>query len=166
MVRHIQLGEMPVEVVWKDIKYVHLSVHPPTGKVRISAPLRMNSDTIRVFAISKLGWIKQQQKKLRAQERETPREYLDRESHYVWGGRYLLKIVERDAAPTVELKHKSIVLSLRPGSSEERKQAVMDQWYREQLKEAVPPLIAKWERLIGLKVKRFFVQRLKPKWGS
>ncbi len=162
----IELGEIVVDVVKKDIKNVHLSVYPPKGTVRISAPLRMKTDTIRVFAISKLGWIKQQQKKLRAQERETPREYLNRESHYVWGRRYLLKLVEKDAAPTVEPKHKSIVLSLRPGSSEERKQAVMDQWYREQLKEAVPPLIAKWERLIGLKVKRFFVQRMKTKWGS
>ena len=89
MVTQIELGEIAVDVVQKDIKNVHLSVYPPTGRVRISAPLRMSLDTIRVFAISKLGWIKQQQKKLREQERETPREYLDRESHYVWGKRYL-----------------------------------------------------------------------------
>ena len=91
MIRQIQLGNIAVDVVFKDIKNVHLSVYPPTGRVRISAPSRMRLDTVRVFAISKLGWIKQQQKKLREQERETPREYLDRESHYVWGKRYLLK---------------------------------------------------------------------------
>ena len=94
MVTQIKLGDIAVDVVLKDIKNVHLSVYPPTGRVRISAPPRMSLDTIRVFAISKLGWIKQQQKKLREQERETPREYLDRESHYVWGKRYLLKVVE------------------------------------------------------------------------
>src|SRR6202521_6272396 len=99
MVRQLQLGDIAVDVVQKDIKNVHLSVYPPTGKVRISAPLRMDLDTIRVFAISKLGWIKQQQKKVNGQERETPREYLDRESHYVWGQRYLLKVLEKDAAP-------------------------------------------------------------------
>src|SRR6185503_5232008 len=104
MVTKIDLGGIVVDVVKKDIKNVHLSVHPPIGKVRISAPLRMNSDTIRVFVISKLGWIKQQQKKLRAQERETPREYLNRESHYVWGKRYLLKINEEHATPKIELK--------------------------------------------------------------
>ncbi len=92
MVTQLRLGDIAVDVVLKDIKNVHLSVYPPTGRVRISAPQRMNLDTIRVFAISKLGWIKQQQKKLRGQERETPREYLDRESHYVWGKRYLLKV--------------------------------------------------------------------------
>ena len=91
MLTKIALGEIAVEVVKKDIKNLHLSVYPPAGRVRISAPLRMNLDTIRVFAISKLSWIKRQQKKLREQERETPREYLDRESHYVWGKRYLLK---------------------------------------------------------------------------
>lgn len=166
MVTKIDLGGIVVDVVKKDIKNVHLSVHPPIGKVRISAPLRMNSDTIRVFAISKLGWIKQQQKKLRTQERETPREYLDRESHYLWGKRYLLKVVEKEVAPGVELKHKALVLRVRPRSSEEKKQATLDQWYREQLKEAISPLVAKWERLMDVSVERFFVQRMKTKWGS
>ena len=96
---HIDLGDMRVEVVRKDIKNLHLSVLPPTGKVRIAAPRQMNLDTIRVFAISKLAWIRSQQRKMLAQEREAPREYLDRESHYVWGRRYLLKRVEKDAAP-------------------------------------------------------------------
>src|SRR5438874_7986585 len=103
MVRQLQLGDIAVDVVLKDIRNIHLSVLPPTGRVRISAPSRMSLDAIRVFAISKLGWIKQQQQKFREQERETPREYLDRESHYVWGKRYLLKVMEEDAAPKVSL---------------------------------------------------------------
>lgn len=119
MVARIELGGIVLEVVKKDIKNVHLSVYPPSGKVRISVPLRMNTDTIRVYAISKLSWIKQQQKKLRAQERETPREYIDRESHYVWGKRYLLKVVEQDAAPAVELKHSRLLLRVRAGQGKE-----------------------------------------------
>ena len=126
----------------------------------------MSLDTIRVFAISKLDWIKQQQKKLREQERETPREYLDRESHYVWGKRYLLKVAENNSAPEVGLKRNILILRIRPGSSEEKKQTVLEEWYREQLKAAVPPVIAKWESLLGVKVKRFFVQRMKTKWGG
>ena len=82
MITQVNLGEIAVDVVFKDIKNIHLSIYPPDGKVRISAPLRMNIDTIRVFAITKLAWIRQQQKKLREQNRETPREYLNRESHY------------------------------------------------------------------------------------
>jgi predicted metal-dependent hydrolase len=166
MVTQIKLGDIAVEVVKKDIKNIHLSVYPPAGKVRISAPLRMNLDTIRVFAISKLGWIKQQQKKLREQERETPREYLDHESHYVWGKRYLLKVIESDETPGVELKHSQMQLRVRPGASDEKKQAVVEEWYRAQLKQAVPALIAKWEPLLGVKVGRFFVQKMKTKWGS
>lgn len=166
MVTRIELGGIVVDVLKKDIKNVHLSVHPPTGKVRISAPLRMETDTIRVFAISKLHWIKQQQKKLRAQDRETRREYLDRESHFVWGKRYLLKVIEKDEAPGVELRHSTLCLRIRAGSSAEKKQAVLDAWYREQLKEEIPPLVAKWEGLMSLKVEKFFVQRMKTKWGS
>ena len=110
----IELGGVVLEVVMKDIKHVHLSVHPPSGRVRISAPLRMNPETIRVFAVSKLGWIRQQQSKLREQEREAPREYLDRESHYLWGKRYLLKVVQADAAPEVQLKHSTLLLTRLP----------------------------------------------------
>ena len=160
------LGEIAVDVVLKDIKNIHLSVHPPLGKVRIAAPLRMDLDTIRVFAITKLAWIKNQQKKLREQERETPREYLDRESHYLWGKRYLLRLVEKDAAPSVELKHTKMVLQLRPAASHEKKQEVLDAWYREQLKVAFPPLVAKWEKKLGVKVGKVFVQKMKTKWGS
>ena len=166
MVRKIQLGVIAVDVVKKDIKNIHLSVYPPTGSVRISAPLWMDLNSIRVFAISKLAWIKQQQKKVCDQEREAPREYLDRESHYVWGRRYLLKVVERDAAPSVELKHNRLVLQTRPGRSEEKKQAVLEEWYRSQVRGAIPALIKKWEPLMKVKVERLYVQKMKTKWGS
>jgi predicted metal-dependent hydrolase len=166
MVTTIALGKISAEVVKKDIKNIHLSVYPPSGRVRISAPLRMTLATIRVFAISKLGWIKQQQKKLRGQRRETPREYLDRESHYVWGKRYLLQIVEYDAVPAVTLKHSKLSLQVRPGTSDHKKRLLVDEWYRSELKKAVPSLIAKWESRMGVKVKRIFVQKMKTKWGS
>ena len=162
----LRLGEIAVEVVLKDIKNIHLSVYPPAGKVRISAPSRMTLDTIRVFAISKLGWIKQQQEKLRGQERETRREYLDRESHFVWGKRYLLKVIECDEAPSVESKDNGMLLRMRRGTPDNKKQAVMEAWYRKQIRNAVPSLIAKWEPVIGVKVEKFFVRRMKTKWGS
>jgi predicted metal-dependent hydrolase len=162
----IKLGDITVDVILKDIKNVHLSVHPPAGKVRISAPERMSLDTIRVFAISKLDWIKQQQAKLRGQERESPREYLDRESHYLWGRRYLLTVTENDAPPAIELKHRRMILRVRPGTGQEKREALVEEWYRERLKEAVPPLLGRWEPLLGVKAKRWFVQRMKTKWGS
>ncbi|MEO8384693.1 MAG: SprT family zinc-dependent metalloprotease [Betaproteobacteria bacterium] len=166
MSTQIDLGGISVDVVKKDIKNIHLSVHPPTGRVRIAAPLRMNLDTIRVFAISKLAWVKQQQKKLREQARETLREYLDRESHYAWGRRYLLKHVERQGAPGIELKHNKMILCVPPTCDDLKKQLTLDAWYREQIKEAIPPLIAKWERLMGVKVAVVRVRRMKTKWGS
>jgi predicted metal-dependent hydrolase len=162
----IQLGDIGVDVIRKAIKNVHLSVHPPTGRVRIAAPARMSLDTVRVFAIAKLPWIKKQQRKLREQERETLREYIDRESHYVWGTRYLLKIVEGYQPASVELNHGRMILRVRPGADRAKRQAVVEEWHREQLRKIVPPLIKKWERLMGVRVRRFFVQRMKTKWGS
>ena len=165
-VSQIKLGDLAVDVVLKDIKNVHLSVYPPSGHVRISAPKRMSLETIRVFAISKLDWIKQQQAKLRQQERETPREYVDRESHYLWGKRYLLKVEEREEPPSIELAHRHMLLRVRPGTDEHKRQALVEAWYREQLKAAVPPLLERWQPALGVEVTRFFVQRMKTKWGS
>jgi len=166
MVTQIDLGDIAVEVVLKDIKNVHLSVLPPSGRVRISAPSRMSLDTIRAFAVSKLDWIKKQQARLQAQERETRREYLDRESHYVWGKRYLLKVLEEERAPSVLLEHGRMLLAVRPGANEAKRRTVAEDWYREELKKAIPALLAKWEPLIGVTVERFFAQRMKTKWGS
>ena len=126
----------------------------------------MSFNTIRTFAISKLSWIRQQQKKLREQERETPRVYLDRESHYVWGKRYLLKVIEWDGVPVVELKHRQMHLHVRPNTSDEKKQALVEEWYRAQLKQAVPEVIAKWGPLLRVEVARFFVQKMRTRWGS
>ena len=162
----LQLGQISLDVVRKNIKNVHLSVHPPTGRVRIAAPERMSLDTVRVFAIAKLPWIKRQQQKLREQERETTREYLDRESHYVWGKRYLLKVIEENQAPAVELVHSRMVLHVRPKTDTQKRAAIVEEWYREQLRSAVPPLIEKWQRIMGVKVRRVYVQRMKTKWGS
>lgn len=162
----IDLGDMHVDVVRKDIKHVHLSVYPPDGRVRISAPLHMAPDVIRVYAITRLDWIRRQQRKLLSQERQTAREYLDRESHYVWGRRYLLRIVEADAASTVRLKHSTLELGLRPSSDIKKRRAVLEAWYREQLRAAVVPLLERWEPLLGVKARRILVQHMKTKWGS
>ena len=162
----VQLGGLSVDVVRKNIKNVHLSVHPPTGRVTIAAPSRLSLDTIRVFAIGKLGWIRKQQRKLLEQDRESPREYLDRESHYVWGRRYLLKVIEGEHKASVELDHSRLVLRARTGWGPAKKRELIDSWYREQLKAALPALLAKWEQLMGIKADRCFVQRMKTKWGS
>ena len=165
-IKQIDVGGISVDVVFKNIKNVHLSVHPPTGRVRISAPAHMKIDTIRIFAVAKLDWIKKQQKRFQDQERETPREYLDRESHYVWGRRYLLKVKEEDTKPSIELKHNQMVLTVRPRARKEMKEAVVSAWYRDQLRIAMLPLISKWEPQIGVKANRLFIRKMKTRWGS
>jgi len=166
MAAGFHLGDIAVDVVFKDIKNIHLSVYPPDGKVRIAAQARMDLDTLRVFAVSRLAWIKQQQRKLREQARETPREFLDRESHFLWGTRYLLKVIEEDAAPILVLTPGRLVLRVRPGTSEEQRQAIIAGWYRQQLRQAAAGLIKKWEDLLGVRVERVFVQRMKTRWGG
>lgn len=162
----IDLGDIRVVLVRKDIKHVHLSVYPPDGRVRISAPRHMTPDIIRVYAITRLDWIRRQQRKLLSQERETAREYLNRESHYVWGKRYLLRIVEADGPSTVRLKHSTLELVLRPDCDANKRREVLDAWYREQIREAVSPLLEKWEPTLGVKARRILVQHMKTKWGS
>ena len=162
----LKLGNITVDVVQKNIKNMHLSVYPPTGRVRISAPSRMDLDTIRVFVISKLSWIKKQQTRLRNQEREAQREFINRESHYFNGKRYLLKVTERDAAPKVILKHSAIELFVRPETDAVKRKSILDEWYRRKLKETLPLLIEKWEKKINVQVNEFGIKKMKTKWGT
>lgn len=166
MLTQIKLGEITVDVIRKDIKNLHLSVYPPTGRVKISAPSRMNLDTIRVYALSKLGWIKKQQTKLRNQERETQREYITRESHYFMGKRYLLKISETDLAQTVVLRHREIELVVRKGADLEQRQKLLEDWYRKQLRHKAGRYISFWEKQMNLKVAEFGIKKMRTKWGS
>lgn len=166
MTETIQLGEISIEVTRKDIKNVHLSVRPPDGHVTLAAPLATRLEVARAYAISKLGWIRDQQQKLASQARETPRRFITRESHYLWGRRYLLNVEQREAKPCVSMDHKRMTLTVRPGSSEAKRAEVMHQWHKELLHEAVPPLIRKWESKLGVQVHGYFLQRMKTKWGG
>ena len=165
MVRII-LGDIAADVVRKDIKHVYFRVSASTGRVRISAPKRMSIDTLRDLAGSKLDWIKRQQAKLRQRPREAPRRYVDRESHHLWGERYTLTVSERDAPPSIELDHPYIFLWVRPGTGEDKRRAIAEKWYREQIKVAVGPLLATWQPRMGVEVERVYVRRMKTKWGS
>jgi hypothetical protein len=164
--RTLRLGETRIEIFRKDIKNVHLTVHPPGGRVRIAAPRHLSDDAIRVFAIGKLVWIRREQAKFRAQERETPRLFVDRETHYVWGRRVLLKVVEIDAPPRIELSPRRLTLYVRPKTPARKRAALLERWYREQLRAALPPLVGNWERRVGVRARAVFIQRMKTKWGS
>ena len=161
-----KLGEISIAVTRKDIKNVHLSVHPPDGRVTLVAPTATRLEVARAYAISKLRWIRAQQEKLESQARETPRAFIERESHHLWGRRYLLTVVECDAKPSVSLDHKRITLSLRPGSNYAKRASVIHEWHKSLLHSFIPPLIAKWEPHLGVSVNAYFLQRMKTKWGS
>jgi len=160
------LGDISIEVEQKDIKNIHLSVYPPVGRVRIAAPSRMDIDTIRVYAISKLRWIKKQQEKLKNQEREAPREFLNKESYYFNGNRYLLSIVEKNAPPMVKIEHSTIKMYIRPGTSIMKMRIILDEWYRTQLKNHARTIIKEWEDKIDIKVNEFGIKKMKTKWGT
>ena len=166
MLETINLGSVQAQVLRKRIKHMHLGVFPPEGVVRISAPEGVALDTIRVFAISKLAWIKQQQRKMQTQPREPEREYIDRESHYVWGQRYLLQIQELERRASIALSGKNMLMTVRPGTPAEKRQALLDAWYRTQVREAAQPLLRKWQAIMGVQPGKLLVQRMKTKWGS
>jgi predicted metal-dependent hydrolase len=162
----ISLGEITVELVRKKIRSIRLSVRPPDGRVRMSAPIRVGLETLRRFAIGKLGWIRKHQSRLRQEPREPSRRHLDGERHFVWGKPYRLRVQETAAPPSVELTLDELVLRVRPGASARKREAVIEAWYRERLKEAAPPLIAKWQPVMGVTVGQLFTQRMRTRWGT
>ena len=162
----IKLGEVSILVTRKAIKHVHLSVHPPQGRVTLSAPSATRLEVARAYAISRLGWIRAQQQKLAGQARETPRRFIERESHFLWGRRHLMTVVFRAARPSVSLDHKRITLTVRPGSDAAQRAAVLHEWHKSLLHAVVPALIQQWEPKLKVKVSGYFLQRMKTKWGS
>lgn len=166
MAEIIQLGDVVVQMTRKDVKHVHLSVHPPSGRVTLVAPRGTRREVARAYAASKIGWIRDQQARLRGQARETPRQFIERESHYLWGRRYLLAVEEAEAKPAVHLSHRTISLTVRPGSNRAKREAVVHAWHRTLLHEAVPELIRRWEPRLGVKVTAYYLQRMKTKWGG
>ncbi|MDP2432239.1 MAG: SprT family zinc-dependent metalloprotease [Pseudomonadota bacterium] len=162
----IRLGEVEIAVTRKAVKNVHLSVHPPAGHVTLVAPTGTRLEVARAYAISKLGWIRDQQAKLLAQARETPRQFIERESHTLWGRHYLLSVVEKDAKPAVKLDHRRITLTVRPGGTLAKREEIMEEWHRALLHQVVPALIEKWSAKLGVTVTRYYLQRMKTKWGG
>ena len=162
----LDLEGISVDVRRKNIKYIHLRVYPPSGCVRISSPWRMSLESLRHFALSKLSWIREQQKRFQEHARENPREFLDLENHWVWGTRYPLKIVEEASAPRVELENDRMILRVRPGAGHEKKRALMEAWYRDQVRKSAPPLVEKWAPILNVQVNRISVRKMRTRWGS
>lgn len=166
MTETLHLDDIAIELTRKAVKHVHLSVHPPEGRVSMVAPAGTRTEVARAYAISKLGWIRTQQARFAKQARETPRRFVTRESHYLWGRRYLLSVEQRGAKPEVRLDHRRITLMVRPDSTEAARARVMHEWHKSLLHEAVPRLIARWEPRLGVRVAGYFLQRMKTKWGG
>jgi len=163
----ITISGIDIELVRKDIKNIHLGVYPPSGRVRIAAPARMDEDSIRLFAISKLSWIRKHQKNFSAQRRETPREFVSGESHYFLGHRYLLNVIEHTGNNRVHFRNKKYMdLYVKPGATLEQRGRALREWYRWELKKLVPPLIAKWEEVVGVKVEDWGIKQMRTKWGT
>lgn len=161
------IGNIDIEVISKDIKNIHLSVHPPHGRVRLATPEKMNDESVRLFAISKLSWIKTQKKKFENQERETLREFVSGESHYFLGDRYLLNVVNTRSKQRVEIANNSYVnLYSREDSTKIKRENIMNEWYRSELKKVIPGYIKKWEKIMDVCVDGWNVRKMKTKWGS
>ena len=166
--RHIiEVSGIRVEVVRKAIKNLHLGVFPPDGRVRISSPMRMGDEALRLAVISRLGWIRRQQARFAGQARQSPREMVAGESHYFLGRRYRLRVIEQPGPYKVVLNgHSYLELYIRPGTDTARREKLLNDWYRSQLKSRIPPLISMWEPVLGVTVAQWGVKKMKTKWGS
>ena len=166
MVEILKFGELEIPVILKSVKNVHLSVYPPHGKVKLVSPIGTRHEVLRAYVATKLAWIKSQQRRMKEQARETPRIFVERESHQIWGRRRLLSIVEEDKKPSVRIDHRRLILTIRPKTPTAKRNEIMQTWYRSLLHEAIPPLILKWERKLNVKTSKYFLQRMKTRWGS
>jgi predicted metal-dependent hydrolase len=163
---YLSVAGIDVDVVYKDIKNLHIGVYPPLGRVRVAAPQRLDDDQVRLAVVDRLPWIKKQRMQLQDAERQSKREMLTGESHYVWGVRHRLKVVQRPGRPHFEVDGERLLLYVPDGTTPEQRRTLLDGWYRQQLRVVIADLIAKWEPVIGMSVPRWSIRRMKTKWGS
>ncbi len=163
---YLTVRGIDVDVVYKDIKNLHIAVYPPMGRVRVSAPHRLGDDQVRLAVIQRLSWIKRQRERLQSTQRQSEREMVTGESHYVWGVRRRLKVIERPGRAHFETEGDRLLLYVPEGTTPQRRREYLDSWYRKQIREALPDLIAKWEEKLDLKVPQWSIRRMKTKWGS
>ena len=164
---HIDVRGHTIQVTRKDIKNFYISVHPPNGQIRVSAPKRLDDDAIRLAIISRLGWIKRKQTAFAQQERQTQREFVTGESHYFAGRRYRLDVTEQNCPPNVHIRNnKRIALTLRPDTDRDKREAIFHAWYRQHLKSQIPPLLTKWQPKTGVTVNEVRIKKMKTLWGS
>ena len=166
MSEQIRLGDLTIFVQRRAVKHVYLRVYPPEGRVTLVAPTGTRLEAVRAFVIMKLGWIRKQQAKLQSQIREVPRQFIEHESHPLWGQNYLLRVVEKQARPGVVLDHQTIALQVRPGSDLLKRAAVMHAWHKSLLHAVIPDLIDKWQNRLDVSVSAYFLQKMKTRWGS
>lgn len=163
---YLTVSGIDVDVVYKDIKNLHIGVYPPIGRVCVAAPLRLDDDAVRLALVQRLPWIKRQREQLRGAERQSQREMVTGESHYLWGQRYRLKVIERPGRTHVEVDGDRLLLYTPAKTSTDERREALDRWYREQLRSAIPDVIAKWEPSLEVHVPRWTIRRMKTKWGS
>ena len=161
---YLTVAGLGVDVVYKDIKNLHISVYPPVGRVRVAAPAQTDEDTIRLAVVQRLSWIKRQREQLQKAERQTRREMLSGETHYVWGERYLLDVSRTSGHFHVEAQGKTLWVVTPEGTDAEGRRAALDRWYRRELKASVPALIEKWQPIVGVEVDKIVIRRMKTKW--
>ncbi|WP_127466464.1 SprT family zinc-dependent metalloprotease [Streptomyces sp. B27] len=155
-----------IDVIYKNIKNLHIGVYPPLGRVRVAAPHQLDDEQVRLAVIQRLPWIKEQREQLQSAARQSTREMVTGESHYVWGVRRRMKVVERPGRAHFELDGERLLLYVPAGTSAERRRELLDRWYREQLRHVIPDLITKWEPVLEVSVPRWSIKRMKTKWGS
>ena len=165
--RIIEVANISVEVEWKNIKNVHLTIYPPNARVHVSAPIGMTEEAVRLFLVTKIPWISQRISQILNQSRQTPREYVSGENHYFKGHRYRLKVLYHNAPAKVEIQgNEYIKLYVREGVTEERRAEVLREWYRSELKLILHTLITQWEKTLEVTVNKWEVKQMKTLWGS
>lgn len=163
----IEVSGIRVEVVRKPIKNLHLSVHPPEGRVRVSAPQRIDDEAVRLAIVSRLRWIRRHQQRFADQPRQSKREVVSGESHYFRGRRYRLRVTEQNGPNRVEANGNSeLTMRVRPGTDIDKREQLLNDWYRQYMKELLPDLISDWQPVLGVQVADWGVKKMKTRWGS
>lgn len=161
------ISGMLIEIIKKkNLKNLYVRVNPPEGKITVSTPNDYPDEDIRLFVLKKMPEITKVRDRMLSQARQTEREYVSGESHYLWGKPYRLQVMYEGNKYVITKTPNKIILTAPTRSTKETKEQAFNEWYRQELKRMLNVVVSGCEVKTNLCANEYRIKNMRTKWGT
>ena len=162
----ITVAGIEATLIRKKVKNLRVTIVPPDGTVRVTVPKLLPEAIIRTFLLEKADWIRAHREKVLMQHKDEPKAYSDGETVRLFGKVYPLVVSEHQKKNGAALDGDRIVLSLRSDAPPEKRETILNAWFRERLKAEIGHFLPLWSNYTGLVPGEWTIRNMTSRWGS